>query len=270
MSSKPIGIFDSGIGGLTVANAISELLPNEQIIYFGDTAHLPYGDKSPKAIRDYSKEIMQFLIQSECKIIVIACNSASASVGNTYKNWIPDTIPVINVIDPVVEHLATQKNKIVGLIGTKRTIKSGVFPKHLGILSPTKSMKSLATPLLAPMIEEGFYNNNISKTIINAYLENSRLKGIQSLVLACTHYPLIENEVKELVGQRIEVINSASIVAKKVVDVLHANSLLNKSINNKHQFYVSDYTSGFEQAAKRFFGEKIKLAEHNLWKKPKT
>jgi len=270
LSSKPIGIFDSGIGGLTVANAISELLPKEQIIYFGDTAHLPYGDKSPKAIRDYSREIMRFLLERNCKMIVIACNSASASVGNNFKNWIPESVPVVNVIDPVVEHLAAQKNKIVGLIGTKRTIKSGVFPKHLGVLAPNKSMKSLATPLLAPMIEEGFYNNNISKTIINAYLENSRLKGIQSLVLACTHYPLIENEVRELVGNRIEVINSATIVAKKVEDVLQNNSLLNSESNNKHQFYVSDYTSGFEQAAKRFFGEKVKLTEHNLWKKTKS
>lgn len=271
MSTNPIGIFDSGIGGLTVANAISELLPNESIIYFGDTAHLPYGDKSAKAIRNYGKEIIQFLVEKKCKLIVIACNSASASIGNAYTKWIPKDLPVINVIEPVVHYLANDKNSKIGLIGTKRTIKSGVFPKYIKSIAPSKTVQSLATPLLAPMIEEGFYNNNISKAVINAYLENSRLRGMQSLVLACTHYPLIEKEIKTLIGSKTKIINSAYVVAMRVLEIIEKQNLANS--NKKivaHQFYVSDYTTAFEQAANRFFGKKIKLTEHNLWKRQKS
>jgi glutamate racemase len=271
LKSRPIGIFDSGIGGLTVANAISALLPNEQLIYFGDTAHLPYGDKSAKAIREYSREIMQFLVNQNCKLIVIACNSASASIGNSFQKWMPKEIPVINVIEPVVQHIAKQKHKKIGLIGTKRTIKSGVFPKHLKNTAPSKSIQSLATPLLAPMIEEGFYNNNISKAVINAYLENSRLKGIQSLVLACTHYPLIEKQIIELVGKQTTIVNSAHVVATKVKEVINKLHLENNQHKPlAHQFYISDYTPAFEQAANRFFGKKVKLTEHNLWKRQKV
>lgn len=268
MSDNPIGIFDSGIGGLTVANAISSLLPNEKIIYFGDTAHLPYGDKSAKAIRDYSKEIIKFLLSHHCKLIVIACNSASASVGNAYLKWVPKDMPVVNVIDPIVEYLSREKYTRIGLIGTKRTIHSRIFPKNLNKITSSKIIQSLATPLLAPMIEEGFYNNNISKAVINSYLSNSRLIGIESLVLACTHYPLIENQIRELLGQKIEIVNSAYVVARKVETVLKlSSSERHERRSPEHQFFVSDFTSGFEQAANRFFGKKVKLQEHNLWKR---
>lgn len=266
MSHSPIGIFDSGIGGLTVANAVSALLPHESIVYFGDTAHLPYGDKSPQAIRSYSKTIMHFLLDQGCKMIVIACNSASASVGKSYQKWLPPQYPVVNVIDPVIQFVGEKKPNKIGLIGTKRTIKSGVFPKHMKEQNPQKKIQALATPLLAPMIEEGFYNNNISKTIIKAYLDNPRLLGIESLVLACTHYPLIENEVKQLLSKDITVINSAAVVADSVQKVLTEKMLLNTSEEAAHhQFYISDFTPEFEQAARRFFGEKIKLSERNLW-----
>ncbi len=268
MSNLPIGIFDSGIGGLTVANAIYKLMPNEHLIYFGDTAHMPYGDKSSKAIRDYSKEITNFLLSKNCKAIVVACNSASASIGNAYTKWVPQNIPVINVIEPVVEYVAKTKQQTIGLIGTKRTIKSGIFPKHLHQVAPQKNLKSLATPLLAPMIEEGFFNNNISRTIIQAYLENQRLVGIESLVLACTHYPLIEKEIGSILGHKITVHNTAQIVAEKVKEVLHSQILLNEETNLSNQiFYVSDYTQGFEKAAQMFFEKKIKLIEENLWNK---
>lgn len=263
MSNKSIGIFDSGIGGLTVANAISALLPNESIVYFGDTAHLPYGDKSAKAIRQYGKKIMQFLVSQECKTIVIACNSASASIGNSYKNWIPAHIPVVNVIDPVIEKVIASEHKTIGLIGTKRTVSSGVFAKKTKQLNAKKTVKSLATPLLAPMIEEGFYNNNISKTIIKSYLSNNRLNGIESLILACTHYPLIASEIAEVTAHKIHILNSAQIVAEKLQAVLTEQGLLKqqKKESLTHAFFVSDYTHGFENAAKRFFGEKIKLKE---------
>jgi glutamate racemase len=268
VSDNPIGIFDSGIGGLTVANAVSVLLPHEKLIYFGDTAHLPYGDKSSKAIRNYSKSIFEFLLNKNCKCIIIACNSASASIGNAYTKWIPPQFPVINVIDPVIGSVVENPEKTIGLIGTKRTVASAIFPKKLKeSLQHNKKIKSLATPLLAPMIEEGFFNNNISKTIIKAYLESPRLKGIKSLILACTHYPLIENEIADATNNKIKIYNSAQIVAQKTKEVLIENNAIhNLERNPEHEFYISDYTHAFENAAKRFFGKKIKLKEFDLWK----
>ncbi|MBT8194868.1 MAG: glutamate racemase, partial [Bacteroidia bacterium] len=242
-ASSPIGIFDSGIGGLTVANAIHELMPKESLIYFGDTAHLPYGDKSSSAIKSYSKKISEFLLNQNCKIIVIACNSASSTAYDTVRKIVPTSIPVINVIDPVVDYITkTKKRNRIGVIGTKATIKTRVYPKRINQKNKTAKVNSLATPLLAPMIEEGFFDNNISQTIINNYLSKKPLSNIDSLILACTHYPLIEKEVKKYYGSKVFIVNSANIVAKKVRDVLKKKKLLTLAKRAKHHFYISDYT----------------------------
>lgn len=265
-ASLPIGIFDSGIGGLTVASAIHRLLPQEQLIYFGDTAHLPYGDKSPEAIKYFSLKIAKFLLDKKCKMIVIACNTASSLAYRDLVEFIGNQIPIVNVIDPVVEFVAQQERfKCVGVIGTKATIKSDLYAQKLKEARPGIDVKSLATPLLAPMIEEGFFSNTISKTVINSYLSAPKLKKIDSLILACTHYPLIQAEIEEFYQKKVEIINSADIVAffvqKKLIDL----ELLNKTEANKHQFYVSDYTSSFEKSTKLFFGEKIHLKLKNIW-----
>src|SRR6476646_10053534 len=195
---SPIGIFDSGIGGLTVANAIRNVLPHESLVYFGDTAHMPYGDKSAEAIKYYSLKIGKFLQEQGCKAIVIACNTASSLGYQDLKDFLGNDLPILNVIDPVVEFCAQQPNyHKIGVIATKATIKSDVYARKLNEALPDVDVKSLATPLLAPMIEEGFFNNNISKTIINTYLSSPKLKKIDSLILACTHYPLIRNEINE-------------------------------------------------------------------------
>lgn len=266
-ASHPIGVFDSGIGGLTVAKAISELLPHEHLIYFGDTAHMPYGEKSPHAIKSYSEKIAGFLIEQPCKLVVIACNSASATAFKQVQKILPDKNFVINVIDPVVEHLVSgnQYNKI-GLIGTKRTVSSAVYKKKFEKANPEILLKSLATPLLAPMIEEGFFNNKISRTVVHSYLSNPHLSNIESIILACTHYPLIINEISSYYKGKVNIINSAEIVSIAVKTFLENRELLNKSDKvPKHQFYVSDYTESFEETAKIFFGGKIKLREKNLW-----
>lgn len=264
--SSPIGIFDSGIGGLTVANAIHELMPKETLIYFGDTAHLPYGDKSSNAIKSYSKKIAEFLLEQNCKIMVIACNSASSTAYETVRKLVPSSIPVINVIDPVVDYIVKQKKrKRIGVIGTKATIKTRVYPKRIHQKSKTTKVSSLATPLLAPMIEEGFFNNTISQTIINNYLSKKPLNNIDSLILACTHYPLIEKEVKKFYGSKVFIVNSANIVAKHVKDVLKKKKLLTSSKRTKHHFYISDYTSSFDKSTKIFFKGNIKLEKKNLW-----
>lgn len=259
-NNQPIGIFDSGIGGLTVANAIKKALPNESIIYFGDTKHLPYGEKSPKTINEYSKKICHFLIKKNCKMIVIACNTASSVAYQNIKEACPETT-IVNVIDPVIEYLSKESpSKKVGIIGTKGTINSGVYSKKIKEKIANTQVRTLATPLLAPMIEEGFINDTISKTVINNYLEKPILSGIEKIILACTHYPLIENIVKEFYNNKVEVIDSASQVASYVKKTLEKENLKSQQ-QAEYRFYVSDYTDSFEKSAKFFFNENIHLEE---------
>ena len=266
-SSDPIGIFDSGIGGLTVANAIHQKLPKESIIYFGDTAHLPYGDKSPDSIKYYSIRISQFLLSRHAKMIVIACNTASSLAYETVKDFVDGRVPVINVIDPVVKTVLAQKSlQKVGVIGTKGTIKSDIYSKKLKAKNKNIEVASLATPLLAPMIEEGFFNNKISRSIIASYLSNRRFKKIDSLILACTHYPLIKQEIEEYYSGKINIIDSAGVVAEHVEVVLKELLLLSKNKKPKHHFFVSDFTSSFEESTKNFFKSKIHLEEVEMWK----
>lgn len=263
--NKPIGIFDSGIGGLTVAKAIAEALPNETIIYFGDTAHLPYGDKSKESITMYSKRIAGFLLAKGCKAIVIACNTASAHAYSDLKKFYPK-IPIINVIDPTVDYcLSKYKKARIGVIATRGTIKSRIYPRKISKKNSKIEVPQTATPLLAPMIEEGFFNNKISKTIIHSYLSNKNFEKIDALILACTHYPLIKKEVVAFFKRPVEVIDSASVVAQYTKKMLSENGLLSKSKKGKNQFYISDYTESFEETSKIFFGDIIELHEERIW-----
>lgn len=267
MSDAPIGIFDSGIGGLTVAKAIQRALPNESFIYFGDTAHLPYGDKSPESIRSYAKKITELLLASNCKAIVIACNTASAHAYKEVLKMVPSHVPVINVVDPVATYTAQhyEKGKI-GVIGTKGTIQSRIYVKRIEKRNAKLKVLSNATPLLASMIEEGYFNNKISQSIINNYLSKPSFKGIDALILGCTHYPLIKKEVERFYDGKIEIIDSASVVANAVKDTLGKKNLLNTSLKKpKFQFWVSDYTESFEMSTAIFFKTKQKLVEKRIW-----
>jgi glutamate racemase len=265
--SNPIGIFDSGIGGLTVANAIQKVLPNEELIYFGDTAHLPYGDKSPDSIKYYAIRICQFLMERKCKMIVIACNTASSLAYETVKDFVGGKVPVINVIDPVVEYVTAKKNlKRIGVIGTKGTIKSDIYAKKLKAKNKKIDVSSLATPLLAPMIEEGFFDNKISRSIIGSYLASRKLAKIDSLILACTHYPLIRTEVEDYYKDKVDIVDTAGVVANHVKNVLQKENLLSKKKTPKHHFYVSDFTKSFEDSTRFFFRNKIHLEKVNFWK----
>jgi len=265
MQNLPIGIFDSGIGGLTVAHALKEKLPNESIIYFGDTEHLPYGEKSDEAIGNFSKKITQFLINKNCKAIVMACNSASSVAFNVVKKQAKD-IPVFNVIDPVANAVASNCSDCkIGVIGTKATIQSGVYTRKVKEICSSAMVATLATPLLVPMIEEGFINEEISHKIISNYLSNKSLEGIDSLILACTHYPLIFNEINAFYSGKVQLIDSATIVAKSIKIELKSIQLLNPNNNPKYQFYISNYTKSFAKSAKFFFQEEIKIEEVNIW-----
>ena len=266
----PIGVFDSGIGGLTVARAIAKQLPNEQIIYFGDTAHFPYGDKASSSIKKYSETISQFLLKNNCKAIVIACNTASSAAALSLKKTLPKNVALFDVIQPVVSYINEFHSKDkVGIIATKGTTNSRIYPKLISAINPDIKVSSLATPLLAPMIEEGFFNNNISKTIIGSYLSTNNIKDINALVLACTHYPIIEKEIAEYYcnsNKKITILNSAKIVAKKIANELKTLNLLSDKKNKAHEFFVSDYTKSFEKSSEIFFGESIKLSKIDLWK----
>jgi glutamate racemase len=270
-SNGPIGIFDSGIGGLTVAKAIKEHCPNESIIYFGDTAHFPYGDKAPYSIRHYSHTIAEYLVEQGCKAIVIACNTASAlSHKILEKKWEKRDIPVFDVVQPVAEHVSKSSYKKVGVIATKATVKSRIYPKSIHEHGFENKVTSLATPLLAPMIEEGFFNNNISNTIIDAYLSKSNMANINAIILGCTHYPIIQKEVAAYYkkkGKKVDIFNSAELVAKSVQKSLSDRGMnLTEPIKTQDHFYVSDLTESFQKSTSIFFGSEIKLEKMDIWR----
>ncbi len=266
-NNQPIGVFDSGIGGLTVANAVSGLLPNEQLVYFGDTAHLPYGDKSFELIRSYAERITNFLLhEKNCKAIVIACNTASAAAYELLRDRYKGSIPVINVIDPMIEAvIADEAVKHVGIIATKTTIASGVYQEKFSRRKPELKYSALATPLLAGMIEEGFYNHRISHAVLEQYLGDAALQGIDALVLACTHYPLIKKEIADFYEGRVKVFDSAEVVAAKLKWILEKEKLTSTVKNGHDVFFVSDYTASFERSTRIFFGHEIHLQQLNIW-----
>ncbi len=257
---QPIGVFDSGVGGLTVAKEIKRLLPQEDIIYFGDTKHLPYGEKSKEAIVQYSKQITQFLLDQNCKAIVIACNTATANALPELLELVNGRVPVIDVINPVAEKVSYEIHNNVGVIATKATVNSGLYRKSIRKHNKFIKVDELATPMLVPAIEEGFKNHPITHAIIYNYLSNNKLKNIETLILGCTHYPLLIDEIKQYYGNRVRVIDSPNIVANHLKIILEKYHLLNESNANPfYRFYLSDITKNFEKISKKFFGKSIDL-----------
>lgn len=265
MKEKPIGIFDSGVGGLTVAHAIKQILPGESLIYFGDTAHLPYGDKSEESIRYYSEKITEFLLGHDAKAVLIACNSASASAYEYLKDKYRERTILLDVIDPVVDYIKNRGFSKIGVIGTKRTISSGTYEQKIKNSNNSTSVVSLATPLLVPMIEEGFIFDDISNAIIRTYLSSDSLSGIDALILGCTHYPIIRNQISKFFNFNVEVVDSARIVSASLRDALDKNGLLNDSNKVTDIFFVSDYTGYFEKIARMFFEQNINLQKADIW-----
>lgn len=280
-----------------MAHALHTLLPSEQLIYFGDTVHLPYGDKSREAILQYSLGIADFLLEKRCKMILIACNSASSNAFEEVKDHVGKRAVVMNVIDPVVNLVCSQQSgsQNIGVIGTKATIDSGTYEKKIleadcksstGLStesaaafsagfaagSPAGGSKlqvnSLATPLFVPMIEEGFVFDDISNAIIRSYLSRKELEGIDSLILGCTHYPIIRNQISRFFNFEVNVLDTARIVAEAVQQFLSENDLLSAKLSGENQFYISDHTPYFEVIANIFFNEKIRLEKKNIWKQP--
>jgi glutamate racemase len=267
-AARPIGIFDSGIGGLTVARAVAQRLPHERLVYFGDTAHLPYGEKSTAAIQAYSVKICDVLLRQHCKLILIACNSASAAAYELVREYVGSKAVVVGMIDPVVQHVgAYYAGRSVGLIGTKQTVGSNIYRKKIDQLDQGVDLHALATPLLVSMIEEGFFEDRVSEEIIRSYLDHPTLQGIDALLLACTHFPLIKSEMEAYYQGRVAVLDPSDVVAAAVVEQLAARQLLalDTSEAPTHHFYVSDFTRSFEESTRIFFGQEVQLEHYPLW-----
>lgn len=248
-----------------MAHAIKQILPGESLIYFGDTAHLPYGDKSAEAIRSYSQRITEFLLDHNAKVVLVACNSASASAYDSLKEEFRERTILFDVIDPVVDYISTRNFNKIGVIGTKRTISSGTYEQKIRQKSAKTEVISLATPLLVPMIEEGFIFDDISNAIIRTYLSSESLGGIQALILGCTHYPIIKNQISKIFNFNVEVVDSARIVAMILREELESKKLLNDTGRVSDIFYVSDYTTYFEKIARMFFEGEINLRKADIW-----
>lgn len=262
---SPIGIFDSGMGGLTVAKAITELLPNENIIYFGDTAHTPWGDKSMATVQHYVLKICDVLLRHNCKYIVIACHTASAIASEVVKDYVGTQAHVINVIDPVIRHIGEyHANKRIGLIGTKQTVRSNTYKQRLDILNCNIQFSALATPLLVPLIEEGFKDNRVSEMIVAEYLSHPALNDIHALILGCTHYPLIKPYIQGFYKDKVDLIDASLVTAHLLKKELEAKGLLNQKEAEQKLFYVSDDSEFFVQTTQLFFQKKIELQRYPL------
>jgi len=260
-NQNPIGVFDSGLGGLTVVKAIRSVLPNESIIYFGDTARVPYGNKSQELIKEYSLQITNFLLEHDTKIIVVACNTATALALDTLQNKLD--IPVIGVVKPGVDSaLKLTKNNQIGVIGTISTIKSDVYSTELKNNNPSINVISSPCPLFVPLAEEGWLNEPATKLIAEKYLEQIKTENVDTLILGCTHYPLLTEVIQEVVSLKIKLVDSAQAIATTTANLLAENKLLNDSkIAGDLSLFVSDLPVRFETVASRFLGEKISNVE---------
>ncbi|MAZ97052.1 MAG: glutamate racemase [Flavobacteriales bacterium] len=242
---QKIGLFDSGLGGLTVLSALNKVLPGVPKVYYGDTLHLPYGDKSDRAIQGYSIKIVQFLKDQGCDLIVIACNSASASAGKELESRFPE-LTFINVIDPVVDYLAQLGINRVGLLGTRATVRSEAYSLKLAQKNSEVALYALATPLLVPLIEDGFLGTGIDSDVLAHYLNDSTLDGIQALVPGCTHYPLLKKTATAILKEVLW-IDAPNIVAEEVAKHWNSNEIAEDT------FYLSDRTDNFLTMAKKTF-----------------
>ncbi len=237
---SPIGVFDSGVGGLTVVKEIMRQLPGENMVYFGDTARVPYGSKSKATILKYSRQIVHFLMKKEVKAIVIACNTASALALDEIKDEIG--IPLIGVVEPGAKMAAeTTKNNNIGIIGTESTIKSGIYSKYLRKINPEITVVSRACPLFVPLVEEGLLEDRITDDVIERYLHEMKEYGIDSLILGCTHYPLIRNAIGRYMGSDVTLVNPAYETAKSLKALLKEQGLLNQTGSQAiYEYNVSD------------------------------
>jgi glutamate racemase len=254
-----IGVFDSGIGGLTVLHKIIEVLPRENTVYLGDTARAPYGTKSVETVLRYSFENSEFLIEKGVKLLVVACNTSTAIALAPVRERL--TIPVIGVIEPGVRRaIKSSKNKKVGVIGTDATIQSGAYTRALKNADPAIEVYSRACPLLVPLVEEGWTDNAVVELTVKNYLGSLKQSGIDTLILGCTHYPLLKKAIRKFMGKAVVLVDSAEEVAIEVAAMLKRYSLARKNGKGTHGFFVTDAPDRFIKVGQRFLGEKVESA----------
>jgi glutamate racemase len=263
MSSRPIGVFDSGIGGLTVVSEILRLLPGENLVYFGDTARVPYGTKSDEAVLRFSRQTTRFLLDRDVKMIVLACNTASAVALERLEEEIP--VPVLGVIEPGARAAvkATRKN-VVGVIGTPATIRSGSYERAIRVVRGNGSIRVLQDecPLFVPLAEEGWTEGEVAEATARRYLEPLREAGVDALVLGCTHYPILKPVIGRVMGPEVRLVDSAEETALEVRERLQALSLVNGAEGSGSlRVYVSDIPHRFREEAERFLGRPLEHVE---------
>lgn len=257
LKASPIGVFDSGLGGLTVVHELRRQLPKESILYFGDLARLPYGTKSSAQIRRFSVENAEFLLQKKVKALVIACNSSSSAAYHLLKRRFK--VPVIGVIEPAVEE-ALQKTRTgkIGVIGTAATIESKVYEDALKSRSPEAEVHVQSCPLFVPLVEEGWLNGGITERVIEKYLAPLAVKKIDTLILGCTHYPILFKQIRSFFGSVVSLIDSAAPTVRKLTSLLQEKELVyegNKA--PRFQIFTSDQPRNFYRVGERFLGEKL-------------
>ena len=259
-----IGVFDSGVGGLTVLNHFIQDLPDYDYIYLGDNARVPYGNKSPETIYTYTCQAVEFLFSSGCQLVVLACNTASAqALRRIQQEWLPANYPdrrVLGVIRPLAEAVAKRPVVTrVGVIGTKSTISADVYSAEIHKLSPKTKVYSVATPLLVPLIEENWLNEPETKIILEKYLYPLKVAGVEALILGCTHYPFLLESIREIMGKACFVDNPGEIVSRSLVDYIlrHKELGINPSKNRVYKFYTTDDINKFKELGDKFLGFKI-------------
>jgi len=260
INNKPIGIFDSGLGGLTVLKALSKELPNESFIFFGDTAHVPYGNKSKENIKIFSLAIIKFLLNYSVKMIVVACNTVSAVALSDIQKTI--NIPIIGVISPLKSYLkAHSRYKKIGIIGTENTIHSKAYSKIIHDYNSKIEIYSLACPLFVPIIEEGLENHKIAYIVAEKYLQPLLNKKLNLLILGCTHYPIIYKTIKSILPNKTIIIDSAIITAIEVKKYINNNNLSSEDQKQNIQAFVSDKPKQFKKNSAKFLGNQISAVQ---------
>jgi len=254
---KSIGVFDSGVGGLTVARELINQLPFENIVYFGDTARVPYGIKSKETIIRFSIENILFLLKQDVKLICVACNTASSLALPAIKNHF--RVPIIGVITPGVrEAVYASANKRIGVIGTKGTIKSRSYDTEIRQLDPKVKVTTVACPLFVPFVEEGWLKGSVVESVARTYLAPLKKAGVDTVILGCTHYPLLRPIIQKILGVNVRLIDSAKQVAVEVKKILSSEDLLSRSKRGVNKYYVSDNPEWFSGLAERFMGKPVK------------
>lgn len=255
--TRPVGVFDSGIGGLTVFKAIREILPHESLIYLGDTARVPYGTKSSETIVRYSLENAEFLLNRDVKAIVVACNTSSAYALPAIQS--KNGVPVIGVIEPGAQAaLKATKNNHIGVIGTNSTINSNQYAKVLKSLNSELKIISLACPLFVPLAEEGWVDNEVAFAAAKRYLETMKNEDIDTLILGCTHYPLLKSVIGKVLGDKVKLVDSAISTANTLKQMLNENNLNAKEkAQPEYHIYVTDLSDKFEMTLSRFLDHNV-------------